>query len=62
MSSDEIISIEPATGKEIWRGRVRDVDDVVGRARRAWPTWAAQPLSTRIELMRRFANEVRKEA
>ena len=62
MSSDEIISIEPATGKEIWRGRVGDVDDVVGRARRAWPTWAAQPLSTRIELMRRFANEVRKEA
>ncbi len=62
MSSDEIISIEPATGKEIWRGRVGDVDDIVGRARRAWPAWAAQPLSTRIELVRRFANEVRKEA
>ena len=31
------------------------------RARRAWPQWAAQPLATRIELMRRFANEVRKE-
>jgi succinylglutamic semialdehyde dehydrogenase len=34
----------------------------VARARRAWPVWASQPLSTRIELLRRFANEVRKES
>ncbi len=60
--ADEIISIEPATGAELWRGKVGDVDDIVSRARRAWPAWAAQPLSTRIELVRRFANEVRKEA
>ncbi len=60
--ADEIISIEPATGAELWRGKVSDVDDIVSRARRAWPAWAAQPLSTRIELVRRFANEVRKEA
>jgi succinylglutamic semialdehyde dehydrogenase len=33
----------------------------VDRARRAWPAWAAQPLATRIELVRRFANEARKE-
>ncbi len=58
----DIISYEPATGAEIWRGKPCDVDDVVSRARRAWPTWAAQPLATRIELLRRFANEVRKEA
>src|SRR5688500_16111088 len=31
------------------------------RARKAWPQWAAQPLATRIELMRRLANEDRKE-
>ena len=61
MSSSEIISREPATGQEIWRGRVSDVDDVVGRARRAWPAWAAQPVATRMELVRRFANEVRKQ-
>lgn len=61
MSSSEIISSEPATGQEIWRGRVSDVDDVVGRARRAWPAWAAQPVATRMELVRRFANEVRKQ-
>ncbi|MBT0669922.1 succinylglutamate-semialdehyde dehydrogenase [Novosphingobium profundi] len=62
MSKADIISLEPATGAEIWRGAACDVDDVVARARRAWPAWAAQPLTTRMELMRRFANEVRKEA
>jgi len=62
VSTGEIVSFEPATGTELWRGKVGDVDDVVTRARRAWPTWASQPLSTRIELLRRFANEVRKES
>jgi succinylglutamic semialdehyde dehydrogenase len=60
VSETEIISYEPATGKEFWRGRIDDVDDSVTRARRAWPAWAAQPLSTRMELLRRFANEVLK--
>ena len=58
----EIISFEPATGVELWRGKCGDVSDIVDRARRTWPAWAAQPLATRMELMRRFANEVRKEA
>ena len=62
MSTAEIISHEPATGAELWRGKVANIDETVGRARRAWPAWAAQPLSTRMELMRRFANEVRKES
>ncbi len=62
MSSTDIISYEPATGAELWRGKRGNVDEVVGRARRAWPAWAAQPLSTRMEMVRRFANEVRKES
>lgn len=62
MSQTEIISYEPATGAELWRGKVGDVDEAVSRARRAWPTWAAQPLAVRMELIRRFANEVRKDA
>lgn len=62
MAAAEIVSFEPATGAEVWRGKIGDVDDVVARARRAWPAWAAQPLTTRIELVRRFANEVRKDA
>ena len=62
VSDGEIISFEPATGSEIWRGKITDIDGAVTRSRRAWPAWAAQPLSTRMELMRRYANEVRKEA
>ena len=61
VATAEIISSEPATGAQVWRGPVGDVGDAVARARRAWPAWAAQPLATRIELMRRFTNEVRRE-
>jgi succinylglutamic semialdehyde dehydrogenase len=61
VSATEIVSYEPATGIELWRGEVGDVDETVARARRAWPQWAAQPLANRIELLRRFVNEVRKE-
>ncbi len=57
----EVLSIEPATGAILWQGRIGDVDEAVDRARRAWSTWAAQPHSNRIELVRRFGNEVRKE-
>ncbi len=62
MSETEIISIEPATGAIHWRGPVGDVEEIVDRARRAWPAWAAMPLANRMELMRRFSNEVRKDA
>jgi len=57
---DAIISFEPATGVELWRGMPGNVDEAVAAARKAWPAWAAQPVATRIELVRRFANEVRK--
>ncbi|AIT79959.1 MULTISPECIES: succinylglutamate-semialdehyde dehydrogenase [Novosphingobium] len=62
VSKADIISFEPATGAEIWRGKPCEIDEVVTRARQAWPGWAAQPLANRMELVRRFANEVRKEA
>ncbi len=57
----EIVSHEPATGAELWRGLVGDVDEIVARARAAWPLWAARPVANRIELVRRFANEARKD-
>lgn len=59
--AQELISYEPATGEELWRGAHGNVDAIVARARRAWPNWAALPLANRIELMRRFVNEVRKD-
>ncbi len=59
--SGEIISYAPATGEELWRAPIGSVDDLVERARRSWGNWAAQSLANRIELCRRFANELRKE-
>jgi len=61
VSQSEIVSYQPATGEELWRGKIGNVSETVDRARRAWPAWAAQPLANRIELVRRFANEVRKD-
>lgn len=59
-AATEVISLQPATGEELWRGKIDNVDVAVDRARKAWPAWAAKPLATRIELVRRFVNEVRK--
>ena len=53
VSASEIVSYEPATGAELWRGAVGDVDEAVAIARRAWPQWAAQPLAKQIEQVRR---------
>ena len=57
-----LISIEPASGEELWRGPISDVDAAVSAARRAWAPWAALPLTTRIETLRAFANIVRRDA
>ncbi|MEP3050004.1 MAG: succinylglutamate-semialdehyde dehydrogenase [Erythrobacter sp.] len=59
MTDNTYISIAPATGEEIWSGEAGDVDKAVSRARKAWPDWAAKPLANRVELVRRFANQVR---
>lgn len=56
----ELISYEPATGEELWRAPFCDVDEQVALAREAFPTWVSRSLSTRIELVRRYANEIRK--
>jgi len=56
----ELVSTEPATGRELWRGTVGDAATEVDAARAAWPAWAALSVAYRIEALRRFANEVRK--
>ncbi|MEA1086292.1 succinylglutamate-semialdehyde dehydrogenase [Sphingomonas sp. CD22] len=58
--ADAIISHEPATGAELWSGAIGDADDEVAAARAGWASWAAQPLTVRIETMRRFGNVVRQ--
>lgn len=58
----ELISYEPATGAELWRGKQGNVDEAVAAARVAWPKWASAPLSERIERVRSFANRVRGDS
>ena len=60
--SQELISFEPATGKELWRGTAGNVDDAVERAVDVRRDWARKSVGQRMELLRRFANEVRKQA
>ncbi|VAW02783.1 Succinylglutamic semialdehyde dehydrogenase, partial [hydrothermal vent metagenome] len=55
----ELISTEPATGAMLWKGKAGDADAMVANARHAWPTWAAMPLTSRIEAVRRYANRIR---
>lgn len=62
MANQTLISYEPATGEKIWSAPHTDVALAVSRARKAWPAWAALPIANRIEMTRRFANEVRKRA
>lgn len=57
----ELISFEPATGAELWRGNTSDVDREVATARAAWPLWAAAPVAHRIERVRNFGNRVRAD-
>ena len=57
--ADELISFEPATGAELWRGAIGDVDAEVAVARGAWASWAAQPLAVRAETLRRAARAER---
>jgi succinylglutamic semialdehyde dehydrogenase len=58
----ELISFEPATGAELWRGPIGDADKEVAIARAAWLEWAARPSQYRSETLRRFANAVRAQA
>lgn len=58
---NELISYEPATGAELWRGKTGGVDAAVTAARATWARWAAAPLATRLEYVRSFANRARAE-
>ncbi|SMF78555.1 succinylglutamate-semialdehyde dehydrogenase [Allosphingosinicella indica] len=57
--AESLISTEPATGAELWRGAIGDADAEVRTARAAWGSWASKPLAVRVETLRRFANVVR---
>jgi succinylglutamic semialdehyde dehydrogenase len=56
-----LTSTNPATGEEIWSGKIGDAAAEVAAARAAWPAWAAHSIAYRVEAVRRFANVVRKK-
>jgi succinylglutamic semialdehyde dehydrogenase len=56
---NQLISTDPATGEEVWRGPIGDSAQEVALARKAFPEWSRQPLAVRVEAVRRFANVVR---
>ncbi|QTD57682.1 succinylglutamate-semialdehyde dehydrogenase [Parasphingorhabdus cellanae] len=58
----QLISVEPATGAILWQGEAGDADAAVANARQAWPTWAALPLTKRIEAVRRYSNRIRTQS
>lgn len=58
----ELISTEPATGAILWKGPTGDADAAVASARKAWPNWAALPVTKRIEAVRRYANRIRGQS
>jgi succinylglutamic semialdehyde dehydrogenase len=60
-STGELVSIAPATGEQVWSGKLGDAAAEVAAARAAWPEWAAHSNAYRIEAVRRFANVVRKK-
>lgn len=58
-------SFDPASGETVWEGSAASVDDVTlayESARAAFSGWAATPLSERIALLRRYAEELDKLA
>jgi succinylglutamic semialdehyde dehydrogenase len=56
-----LVSLDPATGGQIWSGEIGDAASEVAAARSAWPEWVAHSVAYRIEAVRRFANVVRKK-
>lgn len=61
----QLVSTNPCTGEEVWRGPIADdaaVDAAVARARKAQSTWEDTPLDARIAVLRRYAEAVKARA
>ena len=59
--TSELVSIDPATGAEVWRGLHGDVDAEVATARAAWPEWLALPFSKRVDVLKRFGERLKSD-
>jgi succinylglutamic semialdehyde dehydrogenase len=54
-----ITSYEPATGALLWEGTTSDVALEIARVSETAPIWAALPFGQRVEMVRRFGNQIR---
>jgi len=58
-------SVNPYSGQSVWQGQAasfEQVEQAVAAARKAFPAWAALPLSARIEKLQAFAEALKSEA
>jgi len=62
VSPPELVSYEPATGAELWRGPHGDAGAAVAAARSAFPAWATAPLEARLAVIERYRDLVRADA
>jgi succinylglutamic semialdehyde dehydrogenase len=65
MPQPDLVSTDPCTGAEVWRGPQADaaaVDAAVAAARAAFPDWARRPLSERVALCEAYRDTVRARA
>ena len=62
MTSPDLISFDPSTGAELWRGPAGDADAAVRAARAAFPAWATAPLDARLAIIARYRDLVRERA
>ena len=64
MSFSELVSHDPCTGAEVWRGALTDaagLERMVAGARRAFADWAEAPPAARREVAIRFADLVKAD-
>jgi len=57
--SSTLRSHEPATGALLWEGQASEIAEEIARVRQAAGAWAARSLIDRVEILRRYANNVR---
>jgi succinylglutamic semialdehyde dehydrogenase len=62
MPQPDLISTDPCTGAELWRGTPGDVNAAVAAARAAQPGWEALGVDARVAHARAFQERVRAQA
>jgi succinylglutamic semialdehyde dehydrogenase len=55
-----LVSRDPSTNATLWQGEASDLAEQIACARAAYPQWAAQPLSVRVDAVRRLSAEIRR--